>query len=89
LAEVAEKRPDLIRSTPFYSLFHFLDHPQPDVRGQSARLLGRIKATEASIQLMGLHGDTAELTIWESGKPIHTSVAEQAREAVNLIQNNR
>jgi hypothetical protein len=58
------------------------------VRGQLARLLGRIKATEASIQLMGLHGDTAELTIWEEGEPVRTSVAEQAKEAVNSIQNN-
>jgi hypothetical protein len=88
LAEVAENRPDLIRNTPFYSMFHFLDHPQPEVRGQLARLLGRIKATEASIQLMGLHGDTAELTIWEAGKPVRTSVAEQAKEAVNSFQNN-
>jgi hypothetical protein len=88
LAEIAEKRPDLIRNTPFFSMFHFLDHPQPEVRGQLARLLGRIKATEASIQLMGLHGDTAELTIWEAGEPVRTSVAEQAKEAVNSIQNN-
>ncbi len=88
LAEVAENRPDLIRNTPFFSMFHFLDHPQPEVRGQLARLLGRIKATEASIQLMGLHGDNAELTIWEAGKPVRTSVAEQAKEALNSFQNN-
>ena len=88
LAEVAEQRPDLVRNTPFFSLFHFLNHPQPEVRGQLARLLGRIRATEASIQLLGLHGDSAELTIWEAGKPVRTSVAEQARLAVNLIQSN-
>ena len=88
LAEVAEQRPDLIRNTPFFSMFHFLNHPQPEVRGQLARLLGRIKATEASIQLMGLHGDNAELTIWEAGRPVRTTVAEQAKKAVNLIQSN-
>ncbi len=88
LAEVAENRPDLIRKTPFFSMFHFLNHPQPEVRGQLARLLGRIKATEASLQLMGLHGDSAELIIWEGGNPVQTSVAEQAKKAVNSIQNN-
>ncbi len=87
LAEVAESRPDLIRNTPFYSMFHFLNHPQADVRGQVARLLGRIGASEASMQLMGLHNDTAELVIWEQGVPVRTSVAEQAKKAVNLIQN--
>lgn len=88
LAEVAEKRPDLIRKTPFFSMFHFLNHPQPEVRGQLARLLGRIKATEASVQLMGLNGDSAELIIWEGGSPVQTSVADQAKKAVNSIQNN-
>jgi len=85
LAEIAESRPDLIRNTPFFSMFHFLNHPQPEVRGQLARLLGRIGATEASVQLMGLHNDSAELVIWEQGVPVHTSVGEQAKKAVNLI----
>lgn len=87
LAEIAKNRPDLVRKTPFFSMFHFLDHPQPEVRGQLARLLGRLTATEASIQLMGLHNDTTELVIWEDGVPVQTSVAEQAQKAVNLIQN--
>lgn len=86
LAEVAENRPDLIRNTPFYSMFHFLGHPQPEVRGQLARLLGRIKAAEASVQLMGLHGDDSELVIWEYGVPVQTSVAEQAQKALTFLQ---
>lgn len=89
LAEVAENRPDLIRNTPFYSMFQFLDHPQPEVRGQMARLLGRIKATEASVQLMGLHGDSAELVIWQQGRPVQTSVAEQAAQAITIIQDEQ
>lgn len=86
LAEVARSRPDLVRKTPFFSMFHFLSHPQPAVRGQLARLLGRIDATEATIQLMGLHEDTDELVIWEDGVPVRTSVAEQAKIAINSIQ---
>ena len=87
LAEIAENRPDLIRKTPFYSMFHFLEHPQPEVRGQMARLLGRIKAAEASLQLMGLHGDSAEILIWQDGVPLLTSVAEQAKKAVSSLKN--
>ena len=86
LAEIAVNRPDLIRETPFFSMFQFLNHPDPAVRGQLARLLGRITATEATIQLMGLSQDHAELTIWEQGAPVHTSVAEQAALAIKKIQ---
>ena len=86
LAEVAVNRPDLIRETPFFSMFQLLNHPDPSVRGQLARLLGRISATEATMQLMGLHDDTAELTIWEHGAPVHTTVAEQASRAIKTIQ---
>lgn len=89
LAEIAEKRPDLVRNTPFYSTFQFLGHPQAEVRGQMARLLGRISAAEASLQLMGLHEDQEQLIIWERGIPLQTTVAEQAARAVKLIQDNR
>lgn len=89
LAEVARHRPDLIRKTPFFSMFHFLEHPQADVRGQLARLLGRIGASEASVQLMGLHGDHGELVIWEAGTPVSTTVAEQAQIAVNTIKSEK
>jgi hypothetical protein len=85
LAEIAAKRPDLVRDTPFYNLFHFLNHPEPGIRGQVARLLGRIKATEVVVQLMTLHNDSNELTIWEKGKAVKTTVAEEAAKAVAAI----
>lgn len=52
LGEIAAIRPDLVRKTPFYSTFHFLNHDNPVMRGLMARLLGRIKAEEASLQIM-------------------------------------
>ncbi|RPH38505.1 MAG: PBS lyase [Desulfobulbaceae bacterium] len=85
LAEIARKRPDLIRDTPFYNLFHFLQHPDPRVRGQIARLFGRIKATEVVLQLMSLNDDFAELTIWENGEIVRTTVAAEAAKAVTAI----
>lgn len=85
MAEIAGKRPDLIRNTPFYNLFHFLQHPEAQVRGQLARLLGRIKATEAGIQLMQLCNDNAEFTYCQEGRLVTATVAESATEAVRAI----
>lgn len=86
LAEIAETRPDLIRDTPFYNLFHFLQHPEPQVRGQVARLLGRIKATEAAVQLMELGADQREFWYCADGKLVSSTVAEAARAALQVIQ---
>ncbi len=89
LAEIAEKRPDLVKKTPYYGLFPLLAHKQADVRGQTARLLGRLGATEATGQLLGLNNDQAELVIWEDGAPQRTTVAEQAAAALNDIQHKK
>ena len=88
LGEIAETRPDLIRKTPFYSTFHFLGHEDPLIRGLMARLMGRIKATEAVFQVMGLQSDEHEIIIYEQGQPVQTTVAQLASQAVGLIQKN-
>ena len=87
LGEIAEARPDLISKTPFYSTFHFLGHEDPLIRGLMARLMGRIKATEAVFQVMGLQSDEHEITIYEQGQPVKTTVAQLASQAVERIQN--
>ncbi|MEE4313898.1 MAG: PBS lyase [Desulfofustis sp.] len=89
LAEIAAKRPDLVKKTPYYGLFPLLGHEQAEVRGQAARLLGRLGATEATVQLLGLHEDHAELVIWQDGNPQRTTVAEQAAAALNTIQQKK
>lgn len=86
LGEIATNRPDLIRATPFYNLFHFLQHPDPLMRGLVARLMGRIKATEVTLQLMGLAGDDEMLVVCEAGKLQQTTVAEEAKKAVAIIR---
>lgn len=86
LAEIAETRPDLIRDTPFFSLFHFLQHPEAEVRGQMVRLLGRINASEATMQIMPLSGDDAAFSIFDDGVMKETTVAEQAKNALAVIQ---
>jgi hypothetical protein len=89
LAEIAHTRPDLIRDTPFFSLFHFLQHPDAEVRGMLARLLGRINATEATMQMLPLTGDEAELVIWDNGKMVSTTVAAEAKIALEAIQGGK
>lgn len=86
LAEIAAARPDLVRSTPFYSLFPYLGHDNPAVRGLTVRLLGRIKAKEAIFQIMGLQKDQSEIIIYERGEPVTTTVAALATEAAGEIQ---
>lgn len=85
LSKIARVRPDLIRATPFYNLFHFLNHSEPAMRGQVARLLGRIRATEAVLQLMALGDDMAELSIWEDTELKTYTVSALAQDAVARI----
>jgi len=85
LGEIAAHRPDLIRNTPFYSTFHFLEHDNPVIRGLMARLLGRIKASEALFQTMALQQDESEIVIYEEGLPKTTTVAALAKEGVLQI----
>lgn len=89
LGEIAENRPDLVRKTPFYSTFHFLGHDNPLVRGLMARLMGRIRATEAAFQVMGLQDDESEITIYEHGQPRRASVALLANQAIEMIQSKK
>jgi len=89
LGEIAGQRPDLIRSTPFYSTFHFLGHDNPVVRGLMVRLLGRIQANEALMQIIGLQQDDSEVTYFEQGDMITTTVADLAFTAVELIRHDR
>lgn len=85
LGTIAKSRPDLIRSMPFYPLFEFLDSPDDGVRGQTVRLLGRIKAREVVGRLENMQDDATPVLIYEEGRPLHTDIGELARQALALI----
>ena len=85
LSKIAEVRPDLIRDTPFFNLFHFLNHPKAEMRGLVVQLLGRIRANEVSMQLMALTDDQAELIIWNKGKAEKHTVSELVKTALGQI----
>ena len=83
LGAIAEKRPDLVRSTPFYCLFPFADHNEPPTtRGLAARLFGMIQAQEARSAVEQLCEDSEKLTFYVDGKPITTTVGDLARKAI-------
>lgn len=82
LGTIAEKRPDIVRATPFYSLFPFVTNPEAITRGHAVRLFGRIAATEVESEIEKLTGDEAGLTIYEQGQPVRITVAELAKEAL-------
>ena len=82
LAEIAAVRSDLVRSTPFYSLFPLLGHDSATVRGLTVRLLGRVKANEVIFQIMALQQDQSEITSYQRGEPVKMTVAELVTEAV-------
>ena len=85
LGEIALTRPDLIRKTPFYSLFPVLNHSDPVLRALTLRLLGRIKAKETSFQVMALQNDHTPVTIFSLGGPVSTTVGALAAEATATI----
>lgn len=85
LGEIAVSRPDLIRKTPFYSLFPLLNHSDPVLRALTLRLLGRIKAQEAGFQIMSLQHDQTPVTICEQGQSLTTTVGALSARATEHI----
>lgn len=86
LGSIAKSRPELIRKTPFYGLFAFLNDDDPLIRGLTLRILGPIQAKEAKQTIKSLQDDTKILTIYEDGQPVSTTIAKLATEAIRLIE---
>jgi hypothetical protein len=83
---IAENRPDLIRNTAFYQLLPLLDEPEPLLKGLMLRLLGRLRATESRSAIENLRSCPDQLTFYEKGEPISTTVGQMATDALNLIK---
>lgn len=86
LGTIADKRPDLVRSTSFYQLIGLLDSPVAVVKGHMLRLLGRLGAKEVASRIKVLQNDTTPVTIYENGLPIKTDIGTLAREAIQKIE---
>lgn len=86
LAEIAKVRPDIVRATPFFSLFPMLAHPDPATRGHAVLLFGLIKATEVKTQIEGLLQDGAMLALYRDERLSQTTVATLAEEAMAQLR---
>ena len=89
LGEIAATRADLIRKTPFYSLFPVLNHANPQMRALTVRLLGRIQAQETAFQIVALHTDESPVSFLDQGQAVTTTVAALAREATAAIHEDK
>lgn len=87
LGTIAEKSPEIIRNTPIYSVFHFVNHADALTRGHAIRLFGRIKALEVKSEIEKQIDDEAKVTVYEEGKAIQTTVGELARQALKIMEN--
>ncbi len=87
LGTIAAHRPDLVRNIPFYQLFDLLEADDASLRGHMLRLLGRIRAREAAGAIEKMTDDQSAVTVYEQGKPVRTTVASLAKEALNMMQN--
>jgi len=85
LGTIAAKRPDLIRNTPFYQLFPLLDSPDPATQALALRLMGRIRATEVAGKIEELTESNVQVTYFENGCPVATTIGALAREAQHLL----
>ena len=86
LGAIAANRPDLVRSTAFYSLFSLVEHPAPLTRGLAVRLFGIINAQEVKSSIAELIDDSAELIFYHEGKPVNATVGALAREAITKME---
>ncbi|MDA8160781.1 MAG: PBS lyase [Desulfobacteraceae bacterium] len=86
LAEIAKTRPDIVRATPFFSLYPMLAHSDPETRGHAVFLFGLIKASEARSQIEALANDGALLSIYDGvSRHEQTTVAALARQALERL----
>lgn len=85
MGTIAECSPEVVRNTPIYSIFSYVDHPEPITRGHAIRLFGRINAVELKHKIEEQVNDIASLTVYEKGQPRRVTVGELAREALDLM----
>ncbi len=84
MGRIAESSPDLLRRHTFH-FFSFLKDPDPEVRGYTAWLLGRLGAREARGDLGELLGDNHKIIFYENGDLEDRTVGQAASEALSRL----
>ncbi|VBB42379.1 conserved hypothetical protein [uncultured Desulfatiglans sp.] len=84
LARIAASVPQLLRKITFHFI-PLLKDPDPEVRGQTVRLLGYLQAGELKDDMTELLSDEHELVLYDSGRLEKTSVGAIAAEALQRL----
>ncbi|MGC9022595.1 MAG: DVU0298 family protein, partial [Dissulfurimicrobium sp.] len=85
MGRIGGQHPKLVRSNAFFSIFNFLEDPDPNVRGHAAWALGRIKAAEAASAIERMVMDEETVDLFDGEMLIKTTVGRIAREALSNI----
>jgi len=85
IGRIGKRHPELLKGTPFFGVFDFLDDPEPVVRGHAAWALGHMKAKEAVGSLKRLKDDRACLRIYDDGRVEEKTVGELASQAIERV----
>lgn len=84
MGRVAEANPELLQK-PASQMVHLLDHPDPVVRGNAARLLGLTGFRDGAARLERLLGDKGRLNLYDRGCIRELSVGDLAAEALERL----
>jgi hypothetical protein len=84
MQRVSERRPQLLQKTAF-RLAGFLDHPDPSVRGNAARILGFLGSSDMAGPLKQLVDDHGMLNVYNLGRIQKVSVGKLASEALKTL----
>lgn len=85
MVRVAEVRPELFRKTAF-RIAAFLEHPDPAVRGNAARLLGFAGFKDAAPRIERLLGDGSPFDLYAEGQIRRVSLGEVAAAALERMK---
>ena len=84
LGKIGVTNPEAMRKTGPHFL-PFLDDPNPTIRGYAAVLLGHLGIQEAKETLARLSEDPAELSIYEDGEVVTTTVGRLSSDALKRL----
>ena len=86
LERIAESHPKLLKQKTFFDLIRFLDTKAPEVRGLTARILGKIEARECMNAIEKLTHDHTEFSLTTPHGEERFTVSALAMEALKKLK---
>ena len=86
LGRVAERSPELLKSSAFFTLFDLLESEEPEIRGLAAWVLGTMGARGAEGRLARMVEDGGTFPFFDGERCCTMTVGEAAREALRRLE---